>query len=190
MLQLNFHPFPVLDTPRLHLKQITSIDTNDLFALRSNMMVMKYVKRPIPKSVDEINELLEKINNNWQNNNGINWGITIKNNPQLIGMIGYHRIEKEHYRAEIGYMLDHNYWNKGITNEAIKSVINFGFKEMKLHSIEANIDPDNFVSGKLLLKHGFIKEAYLKENYFFNGTFLDTEIYSLLKSNYQKTSNS
>ncbi len=185
MLELNFHPFPILETQRLLLKQITSIDTRDLFALRSNMKVMKFVKRPIAKSIDEINELLQKINTNWQNNNGNQWGITIKNSPQLIGVIGYHRIEKEHYRAEIGYMLNDDYWNKGITNEAIQAVIHYGFMQMKLHSIEAHIDPDNFISSKVLLKQGFIKEAYLKENFFFNGEFLDTEIYSLLKSNYQ-----
>ena len=181
MLEPKFNPFPALETPRLYLKQITEVDTNDLFALRSNMMVMKYVKKPLAKSVEDIQELLKKINDNLQNNNGINWGITIKNNPQLIGVIGYHRIEKEHYRAEIGYMLHPDYWNKGIMNEAIKSVINFGFIQMKLHSIEASIDPDNFVSGKILMNHGFVKEAYFKENFFFEGEFLDSEIYSLLK---------
>jgi ribosomal-protein-alanine N-acetyltransferase len=51
---------------------------------------------------------------------------------------------------------------------------------MKLHSVEANVNPGNIASASLLKKHGFVKEAYFKENYFFNGNFHDSEIYSLL----------
>ena len=67
-------------------------------------------------------------------------------------------------------------------SEAIEKVIQFGFNNMKLHSIEANINPDNLASAQLLKKFKFVKEAYFKENYFFNGKFLDSEIYSLLHS--------
>jgi len=52
---------------------------------------------------------------------------------------------------------------------------------MKLHSIEALIDPDNIASEKVLQKNGFVKEEYLNENEFFDGKFLDTVIYSRLK---------
>jgi len=65
-------------------------------------------------------------------------------------------------------------------NEAIDMAIDYGFKELKFHSIEANINPNNIASRNLLLKKGFVKEAYFKENYYFNGKFLDSEIYSLL----------
>ena len=64
--------------------------------------------------------------------------------------------------------------------EAMDAVLEYGFKEMKLHSIEANVDPGNQPSIKLLEKKGFIKEAHFKENMFFNGSFLDSAIYSLL----------
>ena len=73
-------------------------------------------------------------------------------------------------------------WKKGYMNEAIKRVIDFGFHSMKLHSIEANINPNNIASAQLLKKYHFIKEAYFKEDYYFNGKFLDSEIYSLLNS--------
>jgi ribosomal-protein-alanine N-acetyltransferase len=55
---------------------------------------------------------------------------------------------------------------------------------MNLHSIEANINPENIASRKLLEKTGFVREAYFKENYFFNGKFIDSEIYSLLNKNH------
>ncbi|MES2446488.1 MAG: GNAT family protein [Bacteroidota bacterium] len=61
-------------------------------------------------------------------------------------------------------------------------VIHFAFREMKLHSISANINPGNDASRQILLKHGFEKEAYFKEDYYFQGKFLDSEVYGLINS--------
>ena len=79
-------------------------------------------------------------------------------------------------------MLNPKFWKKGIMKEALLRVIDFGFDEMKLHSIEANINPDNEASAKILESTGFVKEAYFKEDFFFEGTFRDTIIYSRLQN--------
>ena len=181
MLELNFTPFPVIDTERLHLRRITDNDLNDLFYLRSNTTLMKYIDRPLAKTPEDAAILLGKMNHGIDNNEGIVWAITLINTNKLIGTISYHRIEKENYRAEIGYMLDPAFWRKGIVSEAMATIIEFGFDIMKLHSIEANINPGNAASANILKKFKFVKEAYYKENYYFDGRFLDTEIYSLLK---------
>jgi ribosomal-protein-alanine N-acetyltransferase len=65
-------------------------------------------------------------------------------------------------------------------SEAMDAVLNYGFNAMRLHSLEANVDPANAASIKLLEKKGFLKEAHLKENVFFNGRFIDSAIYSLI----------
>lgn len=80
-------------------------------------------------------------------------------------------------------MLHPQYWNKGLMSEAISKVIDFGFNEMKLHSIEAVINPANNVSRQVLKKFDFIKEAYFKEKFFFEEKFWDQEVYSLLNKN-------
>ncbi|MGE5859464.1 MAG: GNAT family N-acetyltransferase, partial [Ignavibacteria bacterium] len=64
--------------------------------------------------------------------------------------------------------------------------LNYGFKVMNLHSIEANVNPDNKASIRLLERNNFTREAYFKENYFYNGKFLDSAIYSLLISEFKK----
>ena len=66
--------------------------------------------------------------------------------------------------------------------EPITVVLEYGFNVMKLHSVEALVNPNNIASIRLLEKNGFIREAYFKENYFYNGRFLDTAVYSLLTS--------
>jgi ribosomal-protein-alanine N-acetyltransferase len=111
----------------------------------------------------------------------IQWAMSLKTDNKLIGTIGYHIIDKDNHRAEIGYMLHPLQWNKGLMSEAIQAVVDYGFNELGLHSIEARINPANEASSKILQKYGFIKEGYFKENYFFEGRFYDSEIYSLLK---------
>jgi ribosomal-protein-alanine N-acetyltransferase len=180
MLTINFTPFPILETERLVLRRVNENDANEIFALRSNPETMKYIPRPLVKSIDDALEHIAMIDAKIESNEGINWAITYKDNPKLIGIIGHYRIKPEHFRAEVGYMLLPEFHGKGIISEAIKEVVNYGFNEMKLHSIEAIIDPENFGSARVLEKNNFVKEAHLKENEFYEGRFLDTVIYSIL----------
>ena len=64
--------------------------------------------------------------------------------------------------------------------EAIEAVLDYGFTAMQLHSVEANVNPANEASKKLLDKNNFIQEGYFKENYYYNGEFLDSAVYSLI----------
>jgi ribosomal-protein-alanine N-acetyltransferase len=180
MLIINFSPFPNLETERLLLRRVNQQDAKEIFSLRSDAETMKYVPRPLAKTTEEALEHIALIDSKIETNEGINWAITLKGSPKLIGIIGHYRIKPEHFRAEIGYMLLPEFQGKGIVTEAITKVVEYGFNEMKLHSIEAIIDPDNTASAKVLEKNNFVKEAHLKENEFYDGKFLDTVIYSLL----------
>src|SRR3954470_731092 len=103
MLEFNFsNPFPALETDRLMLRQVTLHDAEDMFSLRTNEDTMKYINKPKPKVVADVIELINRMNELTER---IQWAITIKEQPKLIGTIGYHRVEKDHYRAEVGYMI-------------------------------------------------------------------------------------
>lgn len=180
MLAINFHPFPNLETERLYLRRITKEDVNEIFALRSNKETMKYIPRPLAKTKEDALGHIAIIEEKIENNEAINWAITLKNSPRLIGIIGHYRIKPEHFRAEIGYMLLPEHHGKGIITEAIQETVKYGFEIMKLHTIEAIIDPENYASERVLQKSGFVKEAHLKENEFYEGRFWDTVIYSIL----------
>ena len=180
MLTINFTPFPNLETERLLLRRVNNNDIKEVLALRSNPETMKYIPRPLVKNDDEALEHIAMIETKIENNEGINWAITLKDNPKLIGVIGHYRIKPEHYRSEIGYMILPEFNGKGIVTEAVQEVVKYGFEAMQLHSIEAVIDPDNIASAKVLEKNNFVKEAHLKENEFYDGRFYDSVIYSLL----------
>lgn len=180
MLTVNFNPFHNLETERLILRRVNSNDIKEVLALRSNAETMKYIPRPLLKNDEDALAHIAMIDEKIESNEGINWAITIKGDPRLIGVIGHYRIQKENYRAEIGYMILPEYNGKGIVTEAVREAVKYGFEVMKLHSIEAVIEPGNLASAKVLERNGFIKEAHLKENEFYDGRFIDSVIYSLL----------
>ena len=181
MLELNLLPFLEINTNRLLLGRMQSKHAADLLPLRSSEKVMQYIDKERSNTLEEVEALIKRIDEDVINNNGITWRISLKENPEkLIGTIGFWRIIKQNYRAEVGYMIHPDYWGKGLMKEALQAVINFGFSNIKLHSIEAHINPGNNASAKLLETMGFVREAYFKEDYFFRGAFLDSAIYSLL----------
>lgn len=181
MLSFNFSPFPELKTERLLLKQILPEDAPALFKIRSDKAVMQYIDRPLAQTADDALALIKLMTDLLKKNEAVTWGIFLKEGSPLMGTIGFWRIQKEDYRAEIGYLLHPTLQGKGIMNEAMQAVLAYGFQAMKLHSVEANVNPQNTASFKLLEKIGFVREAYFRENYFYNGRFMDSLIYSLLE---------
>ncbi len=186
MLNLNFNPFPILESERLSLRKIILTDAPELFELRTGEKTMKFIDKDKIASVQVAQDMIQNMDFQMQNNAAIMWGITLPGFAPIIGTIGFWRIIKDHRRAEIGYMLNPAYWNKGYVSEAMNGVIDFGFNKMKLHTIEANINPHNLASRRVLEKQGFLQEGFYRENYYFNGKFLDTAVFSLLKSNWLK----
>lgn len=179
---LRFNPFPTLSTARLLLRKITEADAPALFALRSDERLMQYIDRPRARNLNDALELVRRLESDLLNTNGITWGISLNDDPTttLIGTIGFWRIEKANHRAEIGYMLHPAHQRKGLIQEAIQTVMDYGFTELRLHSVQANVNPANAASALLLEKNGFKKEAHFRENFFFDGKFLDSIIYSKL----------
>ncbi len=184
MIITEFTPFPVLTTERLLLRAITKEDVKDIFAMRSDKSVMKYIGRPLAKTLDDAEKLIEMIQGIVTENKGINYGITIKGSDRIIGTVGFWNMSKPDGRAEIGYMLHGDFHQKGIMPEALTAVLKYGFEKMNLHSVEARVHPENSPSIRVLLKKGFKKEAHFRQNYFFEGAFLDTVAFGLLKSEY------
>lgn len=175
-----FSPQPELQTNRLYLRGLTTTDAEALYFLRTDEEVMRYIDRPRAQGMEDIQLFIERAQADTEQGTGLTWGICLNDQEPLIGYIGYWRMQPSNYRSEVGYALHPEHQGKGLAREALEAVIAFGFEQMGLHSIEANINPGNNASRQLLLRCGFQKEAYFRQNYYFNGQFLDSEIYSLL----------
>jgi len=165
MTSKNFSPFPVLRTGRLTLRQLSSSDVNEIFALRSNDNVNKYLDRKPSKSIEDARNFIKSINENIQRNDSIYWAITLNSNDKLIGTICLFDFSEDHSKAEIGYELLPDFQGKGIMQEAISKVIHFGFQHVGLHSIKAYTHYENHHSTSLLEKLNFTRENVEDEKF-------------------------
>ncbi len=155
MVQLKFTPFPDISTERLSLRQLKIEDEIEIFMLRSDKRILKYLDLPITKSIDDARKFIEKINNGIFNNEWMYWGITIKSESKLIGTICLWNISKETFKADIGFVLHPDFQGIGIMQEALVKVVKYGFEIMELNCIDAEVDPKNLKSINLLEKNKF-----------------------------------
>jgi len=180
MLELTYDKYPVLETERLRLRALTMDDVPVLFEMRTNALMNRYTDRARLQTIEEASGKMKFILDLVERKESLAWAIELKETKKQIGDISFWRLIKEHYRAEIGYALLPDFWDKGYMREAARCAIDYGFSICNFHSIEANVNPNNAASIKLLEKLNFVREAYFKENYYYNGKFLDSAIYSLL----------
>jgi len=179
-----FETFPNLESERLLFRSFSEKDAYDLFKIRSDDSLLEYMDTNKMSSVDEANRLIEAINTAYNEKRGINWKIIEKDKLKMIGYFGVWRIIREHCWGEIGYVIKTPFQRMGYMQETFSVLLPFAFNCIGLHRLEANINPNNKKSISLVEKNGFRKEAYFRENYLFNGKFLDSLIYSLLETEY------
>lgn len=174
--------FPTLETKRLRLREITLDDRKDLFEYLSNENVTKYYGQAAFVDLTEAEALIDFFATNFRENKGVRWGIERKGAQGLIGTVGFHALSTKHRRAEIGYEIHPDYWRKGYTQEAVMSILQYGFDVLELTRIGAVVFTENDASYQLLEKLGFEREGVLRDYMYQNGASHDTYIYSLLKN--------
>jgi len=155
MLQLNFTPFPIIKTSRLILRKLKREDENEVYALRKDEEVNRFLGREKAKSIDDARSFISKILTNVATNQGILWAITLKEDDRLIGSIVYYNISAKESRAELGYELSPAFQGKGIMKEAVEAVIQIGFDQFGFESIEGWPTANNIRSIQLLEKLNF-----------------------------------
>ena len=167
-------------TERLELRAIDPEVMDTLFQNKSNDYIMTFLRLQ-----DEIE--FDKQKKKWKtglrtnNKSFLYFQLLDVTTKKIIGWCGYHTWYLDHYRAEIGYGLyEEKYKEKGLMTEALLPILAYGWREMKLHRIEAFVSPNNIPSLKLLERFGFQQEGLLKEHYLKSGVFEDSLVFSLL----------
>jgi len=184
MLNFQFYPFPELTSARLSFRKVSKDDVPEIMALRGNKEVMKYIYSPLITNSDEANKYIDNQIDELNNKKSIHWMICLKENPKAIGIIRYNNFRPTDHRAEIGCMMLPEFQGKGLVSEAIQRIVDFGFNELQLNTIEATILPENSNSQKLVLRNNFIQEAHFRDYRFLNGHYQDVYVFTLHKRNY------
>jgi ribosomal-protein-alanine N-acetyltransferase len=153
----SFTPFPILTTERLTLRQLTTNDREDIFALRSDAETNKYLGRQPSKTVEDALHFITSVNKNIQKNNSMYWVITLTHTKDVVGTVCLYDFSPEKNSCEIGYELMTKFQGQGIMKEAATAVIDFAFHTLQFQNIVAFTHNGNRNSTKLLEKLNFIK---------------------------------
>lgn len=170
-----------LNTRDLRLRPSTLADAEGMFAMLSDPESMKYWS---DQPVSGINGALKSLRKDLESDaqgNSMCWAVTMKDQDEMIGKCILFQFNQDNHRAEIGYMLNRNYWRQGLMHQALEAVIEFAFNTLNLHRIEADVDPKNVASLSLLEKLGFEREGLFRERWFVYGAWQDSVMLGLLK---------
>lgn len=176
---------PTIESSRIRLRHLEETDIDSLFDIFSDEEAMRYWSAPPFAERTEATKLLLQIHTNLERKMLFQWGIALKENDQIIGTSTLYNFDEKNRRAEIGYALNRTFWGNGFVNEALNALFKFAFEELNLHRIEADVDPNNAASVKVLERLGFEKEGFLRERWIIGGKTFDSFIYGLLRRDWE-----
>lgn len=178
--------FPILHSERLDLIEITQNHLSDLYELFSDENVTEFYNIKTLSEEKEAQKYLDWFRTRFHDKLGIRWGIVLKGHENIIGTIGFNNFTKGH-RANLGYDLRKDYWNKGFIKEVIEEVVKYGFEKLEVNRIEAEVMPGNIYSEKALNRLGFTKEGLLRDWMYWNEKHYDMIMFSLLRKDIKTT---
>ena len=176
-----FDKHPLLETERLLLRPITLDDKEAIYSFYSDPEIMKYRVSPLHRSIEDTVRFLETDFISFTERKRIRFGIELKARGALIGTGGFHHIDPEHHRLEMGYSLRREFWGYGYMTETVKELIRFAFEEMGIHRVAAMCDVDNDRSARVMERCGMTLEGTFRDYELWRGKFVTLRMYAILK---------
>lgn len=175
--------YPDIITEKIRLRKFTLNDADRVRLLAGNELVADTCLLPHPYSIDMAESWINSHHSLFIENRHHIWAICCENSDDICGSIGLHNA-MQNTVAEFGFWLGKDYWNKGIASKAAAEVVKFGFSELNLLKIYAQVFTRNVASIRVLEKTGFSREAFLKSHIYHRNKFEDIYIYSIFNSDY------
>lgn len=175
---------PVLLTSRLRLRPLSLEDSLDVFKIHSDPQTVEYWGHDVLSGVTQAQELI-KGNLEWvESGQSVYWAIEWRDRKGLIGTCTLFKMDEQNRHAEVGYILNREFWGQGVMTEALSAMVDYAFNTLDLHRLEADTDPNNVASLALLEKFGFKREGLFRERWWVHGKWLDSDMLGLLRSEY------
>ncbi len=175
-----FSHLPELLTDRLTLRKLTVADDADMYEYASRSDVTKYLTwYPHPDKA-YTREYLRYLAGRYAGGMFYDWAIVYEPDSKMVGTCGFTSFNCAADSAEVGYVLNPEYWGKGIAGEALGRVMEFGFEELRLHRIEAKFIQGNERSLHVMQRAGMTFEGYLRDGMLIKGGYVTVGIASIL----------
>ena len=150
-----------LHTPRLILRWLDKSDRDLIFALHSDLRVIRYTGIAQYLDIAQADDFMQRIEQDMKNNKSLTWAMFLSATGHSIGTICFWNLSDDKKDAELGYDLLPDYWGQSYVLEAILAVLDFGFKHCGFDNIYAYPRSVHTASCRVLEKTGFrfVKEV-------------------------------
>ena len=175
-----FIKIPTLETNRLILRKILVGDCADVYEYSSRPETSRYLLWNAHENPKYTKKYLSYLQTAYRNEEFFDFGLVDKESGKMIGTCGFTDFDMDNNSAEIGYVLNPDFWGKGRAREAIMRVMAFGFAELRLHRITAKIMTGNSASKRVAEKCGMRHESTHVESMRIKGNYETIEEYAIL----------
>jgi RimJ/RimL family protein N-acetyltransferase len=175
-------PIPTLVGERVRLRPYRAGDRDALFALYSDPVVARYWSFPPWTDVAQADAYLAPVVAQVDGGPQYSWVIGRASDDAMIGTTTLFSIRRDQLRAELGYSLARTEHGKGLASEAVRLALGFAFETLGLERIEADVDPRNAASCRMLERLGFQREGLLRARWRVAGEVSDSVIFGLLRA--------
>ena len=169
-----------LQTARLVLRVPVLADADAIYAMRADPVVQRYGSHPPWTERQTALDWIDRNTRGMQAGEHAQFVIERREDGIVVGSCTLYGLDPQCRRAEVGYALALPEWGKGYANEAVGTMLDWGFDHLDLNRVEADIDPRNLPSARALERLGFTREGHLRERWIVGGEVSDSWLYGLL----------
>lgn len=171
---------------QINLRRMRRADAAGLVPHINDVTVARNTFIPHPYRLKNAHEFIRSAHNWWRKGTAYAFGIEDPVTKEIIGGIGMHMISRKHRCYETGYWVSRKYRGRGIAPEAVRLVLGFGFRELKLVRIQAQVMSGNPASVRVLEKCGFTYEGCERMRLKHRGRWKDMMLFSILREEWLK----
>lgn len=179
-----FSNIPELHTERLTLRRLKVSDSWDMFEYARDPKVTEFLTWHAHPNIAYTREYLQFVGTHYTIGDFFDWAIVLREQDKMIGTCGFTRIDYTNNCAEIGYVINPAYRGQGIADEAVRSVMGFGFVRLGFNRIEAKFMENNVASRRVMEKTGMTFEGFHRRAMKIKGKYETIGVCSILKDEF------
>lgn len=176
-----------LETERLQIRLVTEADLPSLLEVNGDDAVTRYLPYASWRGIEDARAWFARMNALQAAGGSLQYVIVDKRSGNAIGTCLLFRHDEPNARAELGYVLRRAQWGQGYMHEALHRLIECAFSELSLRRLEAEVDPRNVRSSRVLTRLGFRQEGLLRERWMTRGVPCSVKAYGLLQREWKPT---
>ncbi|MEW1953175.1 GNAT family protein [Terrabacter sp. NPDC080008] len=178
-------PTPTLSTPRLRLRPFEDADVEDLFALQSNALVLRYWDSPPWTDRARAAQFLATCRQMAEDGTGARLAVDRAADGAFLGWCTLNNWNPTYRSVSLGYCFGEAAWGHGYATEAARALLQWAFPTLDLNRVQAEADTRNVASARVLKKLGFVLEGTLREDCVVDGDVSDSWVFGLLRREWQ-----